>query len=101
MSLDEESTAVAALNAGDRAETVGEGIGVGRLGENAEGIRIIADERNNALVILATVAEYRLVEATLDRLDILPLQVLIEATIAEVSLDDTLGLRSAVVFRIG
>ncbi|MCH7794003.1 MAG: type II secretion system secretin GspD [Proteobacteria bacterium] len=53
-------------------------------------IRIIADEKNNALVILATSAEYRMIEATLKRLDITPLQVLIEVTIAEVTLDDDL-----------
>ncbi len=53
-------------------------------------IRIIADERNNALVILATAAEYRMIEATLKRLDLTPLQVLIEVTIAEVTLNDDL-----------
>lgn len=53
-------------------------------------IRIIADERNNALVILATAAEYRMIETTLKRLDITPLQVLIEVTIAEVTLNDDL-----------
>ncbi len=53
-------------------------------------IRIIADERNNALVVLATAAEYRMIQATLKRLDLVPLQVLIEVTIAEVMLNDTL-----------
>jgi general secretion pathway protein D len=53
-------------------------------------IRIIADEVNNALVVLATSAEYRMIEATLRRLDITPLQVLIEVTIAEVELNDDL-----------
>jgi general secretion pathway protein D len=53
-------------------------------------VRIIADEKKNALVILATSAEYRMIEATLKRLDITPLQVLIEVTIAEVSLTDDL-----------
>jgi len=53
-------------------------------------IRIIADEKKNALVILATSAEYRMIEATLKRLDITPLQVLIEVTIAEVGLIDDL-----------
>ncbi len=53
-------------------------------------VRIIADERNNSLVILATPNEYRMIEATLKRLDIIPLQVLIEATIVEVSLNDDL-----------
>jgi general secretion pathway protein D len=53
-------------------------------------IRIIADETTNALVVLATLSEYRMIEATLRRLDVVPLQVLIEVTIAEVSLQDEL-----------
>ena len=53
-------------------------------------IRIIADEANNALVILATSTEYRMIEAALSKLDVVPLQVLIEATIAEVTLTDDL-----------
>ncbi len=63
--------------------------------ENGDGPRIIADERNDAMLILATAQEYRMIEATLQRLDIPPLQVLIEATIAEVTLNDALkfGLR--------
>ncbi|MEE8560046.1 MAG: type II secretion system secretin GspD, partial [Alphaproteobacteria bacterium] len=64
----------------------GEGI---TLAGEAE-IRIIADEATNALVILATPADYRMVEAALKKLDIVPLQVLIEATIAEVTLTDDL-----------
>ncbi len=58
--------------------------------EESGNIRIIADETKNALVILATTAEYRMIESTLKRLDITPLQVLIEVTIAEVSLTDDL-----------
>ncbi|MHA1152894.1 MAG: type II secretion system secretin GspD [Alphaproteobacteria bacterium] len=58
--------------------------------EDSGNIRIIADEKKNALVILATTAEYRMIEATLKRLDITPLQVLIEVTIAEVTLSDDL-----------
>jgi general secretion pathway protein D len=54
------------------------------------GIKIIADEVNNALVILASENEFRMIEAALQRLDIVPMQVLIEATIAEVSLNDQL-----------
>ncbi len=53
-------------------------------------LRIIADEANNALVVMATPEEYRQIEAALVKLDIVPLQVLIEATIAEVSLTDEL-----------
>lgn len=53
-------------------------------------IRVIADDVKNALVILAKPRDYRLVESALKQLDILPLQVLIEATIIEVVLNDAL-----------
>ncbi|HYN38597.1 MAG TPA: type II secretion system secretin GspD [Rhodospirillales bacterium] len=53
-------------------------------------VRIIADPVKNALVIYATPSDYREVGAVLKRLDTIPLQVLIEATILEVSLDDEL-----------
>jgi general secretion pathway protein D len=56
----------------------------------SESVRIIADETNNALIIMATPREYRSVLAALQKLDIRPLQVLIEATIAEVKLNDEL-----------
>ena len=49
-------------------------------------IRIIADDINNALVIMATSQQYKQVEAALRRLDVSPKQVLIEATIAEITL---------------
>ncbi len=82
------------INSGSRnldvAERTGEAIGVGSLVNESGDIRVIADERNNALVVLATPSEFRMIEATLKRLDILPLQVLIEATIAEVTLNDEL-----------
>lgn len=51
-------------------------------------IRIIADEVNNSLLILASPPDYRMVTAAINKLDIVPLQVLIEATIAEVTLND-------------
>lgn len=60
----------------------GEGIAIT---EGAQ-IRIIADEINNALVILATSQQYKQMEAALRRLDVPPQQVLIEATIAEITL---------------
>jgi len=61
-------------------------------GEEAENrIRIIANRRNNALLIYATPNEYAVLEGMLRKIDIIPLQVLIEATIAEVTLDDALS----------
>lgn len=53
-------------------------------------VRIVADEKNNALVIFARPRQYRMIEETLQRLDVVPVQVLIEATIAEVTLNDSL-----------
>ena len=52
--------------------------------------RIIADKDNNALVILATPSDYETIEAALRKLDVIPRQVLIEASVVEVTLDDTL-----------
>ena len=54
------------------------------------GMRIIADEINNAILILGTVQQYRQVLSAMRQLDIVPLQVLIEATIAETTLSDEL-----------
>jgi general secretion pathway protein D len=53
-------------------------------------IRIIANRTNNALLIYATPSEYSVMEGMLRKIDIIPLQVLIEATIAEVDLNDAL-----------
>lgn len=54
------------------------------------GLRIIADEATNTLIIMGTKAEFSLIEAALKKLDIVPLQVRIEAVIAEVTLTDDL-----------
>jgi len=63
----------------------------GPAGAGAENrIRIIANRRNNALMIYATPSEYSVIEGMLRKIDIIPLQVLIEATIAEVTLNDDL-----------
>lgn len=53
-------------------------------------VRVIADETNNALVIMATPRDYELMAQAIQKLDIVPLQVLIEATIVEVTLNDSL-----------
>ena len=68
---------------------------LGRSAEDAVPLKIVADEPNNSVLILATETEYRRVLRVLENLDIMPNQVLIEATIAEVGLKDDLqfGLR--------
>lgn len=65
--------------------------GTGLAIADADAIRIIPDEINNALVILATEPQYRQVKSALRKLDVVPLQVLIEATLADVTLTDELA----------
>ncbi len=64
----------------------------------SRGVRVTADARNNALLISATTSEFELVDDLLAKLDIQPLQVLIEASIFEVTLRDELryGLQYAI-----
>jgi general secretion pathway protein D len=57
---------------------------------NIGNIRIVADPANNALIVTAKAQEYKEIEAVIKELDVLPLQVLIDATIAEVVLTDDL-----------
>jgi general secretion pathway protein D len=47
-------------------------------------IKITPDEIRNALIIEATPADYRVIMRVLDTIDVLPRQVLIEATVAEI-----------------
>lgn len=56
----------------------------------AQGARIMADELNNAVLVYSLPSEYVKIEATLRRLDLPPTQVLIEASIIEVTLGDEL-----------
>jgi len=53
-------------------------------------VKIIADEVNNALVVVATAQDYAVVQRVIEQLDVMPLQVLIDATIVEVTLKDEL-----------
>jgi general secretion pathway protein D len=52
--------------------------------------KIIADETTNSLVVWATKSEFSLIEDALKKLDLVPMQVRIEAVIAEVTLNDDL-----------
>jgi len=61
----------------------------GQSGEE-ERVRLSVDEPNNTLIILASRQDYRRVLRILRNLDVVPDQVLIQAVIAEVSLNDDL-----------
>jgi general secretion pathway protein D len=60
-------------------------------GGKAEEVRVVADPYNNALLILANTSGYEKIESALKKLDQAPRQVLIELTIAEVTLKDELS----------
>ena len=68
------------------------------LGDKANGMsitqnedtRIVADESNNSLMIMATQAVHKQITQALKRIDIPPMQVLVEASIMEVKLTKNL-----------
>jgi len=67
---------------------------LGTLSNAASQVRIVAEESTNSLLIRATQADYQLLLGLVQSIDLRPLQVLIEVTIAEVrrSSDLNLGL---------
>jgi len=63
--------------------------GAGLVGGNG-GLQIALDPSNNALIIRADATEYASLERFLREIDVAPDQVMVEVTIAEVTLNDTL-----------
>ncbi|MGL4542284.1 MAG: secretin N-terminal domain-containing protein, partial [Polymorphobacter sp.] len=51
---------------------------------------ITSDETNNAVIVYGTPRDYAIIEDALRKLDVLPYQVLIEAAITEVTLNDNM-----------
>lgn len=68
----------------------GLGGGMSSTDPEMQDVRIIPDEGNNALVIVAKSEQYAKIQRVIKQLDVLPLQVLIDATIVEVTLNDDL-----------
>ena len=71
-------------------------LGGGRGGASGEaailpGVRITPDVANNALLIYANQENYRIIQSALNQIDRPQLQIAFEATIAEVTLNDTLN----------
>ena len=58
--------------------------------DSDNGIVIIANRQNNALLIRASETQYDVIQAMLRKIDIVPLQVRIDATVAEVTLNNAL-----------
>ena len=56
----------------------------------ASEVRVVADEENNSLMIYSTGMQYKAIKEALTQLDTPPTQVLVEASIVEVTLSDSL-----------
>ncbi|MCB1679317.1 MAG: type II secretion system secretin GspD [Halioglobus sp.] len=89
------SGSATAVSGGSRSGRNTAAVTSGTLGSGAnpsaiEDVRVVADEENNALMIYATGKQYRIIERALEKLDVVATQVIIEASILEVSLTDEL-----------
>ena len=60
----------------------------GTTGQTTSDVRVIADKDTNSLLILATPADYDVIESAIRKLDVVPRQVLVEVMLAEVTLTD-------------
>ena len=60
----------------------------GATGTTSSEVRVIADKDTNSLLILATPADYDVIESAIRKLDVIPRQVLVEVMLAEVKLSD-------------
>lgn len=69
---------------------LGSGTASGANNNDLPNVKIIADAANNSLIIVATAQEYKVIQSVLKQIDVLPLQVMIDATIVEVTLNDQL-----------
>ncbi len=76
-------------------------LGSGGPSAGMEEVRIVADTENNSLLIWATSQNYERIISTLEKMDVPPRQVLIEATIAEVTLTGSLKYGLQWFFRNG
>ncbi len=83
---------------GSSVSGIGAGTGGGASGDGGgtsavslgDGIKVVADDSNNALLIYARRTDYRDIKDALRTLDVTPAQILIEASIIEVSLSGDL-----------
>jgi general secretion pathway protein D len=62
----------------------------GGVGVTQNEVRVIADKDTNSLLIVATAGDYEVIENALKKLDVIRRQVLVEVTLAEVTLTDDL-----------
>jgi general secretion pathway protein D len=70
-------------------------------GETENAMRILPNAQNNAVLVYGTEQEDETIAAMLRKIDITPMQVLIDATIAEVTLNDNLQYGTQFFFKSG
>jgi general secretion pathway protein D len=80
---------------GAAAGRPGDGLGVVR------NLQVVADKDNNTLLIVATPLEYTVIEAALKKLDVPARQVMMDVTIAEVTLKDEIDFGIDWLFKGG
>jgi general secretion pathway protein D len=80
-----------ASSASAEADSGGGGGGGAKGSALLPGVRIMADAPNNSVVIYANQQSYAIIAKALEQLDRPKLQVAIDTTIAEVTLNDTMG----------
>jgi general secretion pathway protein D len=68
---------------------------------DTDSLRIIPDDQNNAILAYGTERELGTIESMLRKIDIIPLQVRIDAVIAEVTLNDNLQYGTQFFFQSG
>lgn len=67
-------------------------LAAGQLSGAAADIRIVAEQSTNTLIIRSTAQDFQLIQQVIQAVDVRPLQVLIEVTIAEVERTNNLSL---------
>ncbi|WP_262964734.1 type II secretion system secretin GspD [Methylobacter psychrophilus] len=92
--VDENSSAINpgafAANDSDKEALAGNLATAGGSISNMGKVKIIADEANNSIIIVATAQDYDVILPVITQLDMMPLQVLIDATVVQVSLTGNL-----------
>lgn len=77
-------------SAGKSPATAAQRPGIPATAREVGGVTIIADIETNALLVLGSAADYAEIEKAIKKLDVMPMQVLVEASIVEVTLDKEL-----------
>lgn len=82
-----QATSGGGADGSNQRRDVSSGGGTFDLGDD---VRVVSDDYNNTLLVYATPYEYQKIERILNKLDVVATQVLIEASIVEVTLRDDL-----------